>query len=203
MKSVGRFQDNGLHLWRLSDRYLVQCPRCRGRAAVRCIEADGDQIGHIVCRQCGFEQRQELQAKIWYGPVQANVRQRCRHCGRWLEKSWKRRCLPRRQEVRLLCPGCEHETLVPITWEPVRPTEPIDYVFGFPLWLQTPCCGETLWAYNEEHLRFLKDYVTASIRERQPNLNGSLASRLPQWIKRAHNRDEISRCIERLERALT
>ena len=78
------------------------------------------------------------------------------------------------------------------------------------LWLQTPCCGETLWAYNKEHLDFLEQYVAATLRERtRPNgtgryaaRNSTLTSRLPGWIKRARNRDDVLRCLSKLHRML-
>jgi hypothetical protein len=56
-----------------------------------------------------------------------------------------------------------------------------DWYFRLPLWLQISCCGgKTLWAYNESHLEFIENYVAARLRERVPNVNKSLASRLPQ-----------------------
>ena len=61
--------------------------------------------------------------------------------------------------------------------------------------LQINCCGENLWAYNLEHLDFIEKYVQAKIREREPNVNKSLASRLPNWIKSKKNRNEILKCI--------
>ncbi|MES9684307.1 hypothetical protein CN514_20380 [Bacillus sp. AFS001701] len=70
------------------------------------------------------------------------------------------------------------------------------------LWLQTHCCGKTLWAYNEEHLDFLENYVSASLRERVPNINKSIASRLPNWIKSARNRDEVLKGINKLRKKL-
>jgi len=87
-----------------------------------------------------------------------------------------------------------------------------DGYFGLPLWLQTPCCGKILWAYNREHLDFLESYVKAGLRESFPLKvyeigrvmwrNKSLASRLPTWMKRAKNRDEVLRGIERLRRKI-
>ena len=80
------------------------------------------------------------------------------------------------------------------------------------LWLQMPCCGETLWAYNQEHLDFLEQYVAATLRERTRKdgttlsqtaaRNSTLASRLPAWIKSAKNRDEVLKCISKLRRML-
>jgi hypothetical protein len=77
-----------------------------------------------------------------------------------------------------------------------------DWYFGLPLWLQTPCCGQILWAYNKDHLDFLEAYVRADLRERVPNKNSSVASRLPTWIKDAHHRAEVLCSIERLRRKL-
>jgi hypothetical protein len=78
-----------------------------------------------------------------------------------------------------------------------------DWYFRLPLWLQIECCGgETLWAYDKKHLNFIENYVAARLRERKPNVNKSLASRLPQWIKSAKNREEILRAIGKLKEKL-
>lgn len=77
-----------------------------------------------------------------------------------------------------------------------------DWYFRLPLWLQISCCGKILWSYNEKHLDFLENYVKAKLRERIPNTNKSLASRLPQWIKSAKNRREILKAIEKLRNNL-
>ncbi|HEX8600443.1 MAG TPA: hypothetical protein VF952_18240 [Chloroflexia bacterium] len=75
-----------------------------------------------------------------------------------------------------------------------------DWYFRQPLWLQTPCCGEVLWALNEEHLDFLEAFVGAGIRESYGN--ETLASRLPEWMKRGHSREEVLRCIKKLRDTL-
>ncbi|WP_143591455.1 hypothetical protein [Thermoactinospora rubra] len=59
---------------------------------------------------------------------------------------------------------------------------------GLELWLQTLCLGHVLWAYDADHPDFLEGYVRASIREREPNRNTSLAGRLPAWVKDAKHR---------------
>lgn len=69
---------------------------------------------------------------------------------------------------------------------------------GFKLWLRTNCCGNLLWAYNKAHLDFLDEYISSTLRERIPNKNQSLASRLPDWIKNGKNRDDLSRGIAKL-----
>jgi hypothetical protein len=75
--------------------------------------------------------------------------------------------------------------------------------FGLDLLLQTPCCGETLWVYNEAHLDHLREFVGATQRKRRRNsdtgwANGSLESRLPGWIKAARNREAVLAALESL-----
>ncbi|HYR11692.1 MAG TPA: hypothetical protein VEQ60_28170 [Longimicrobium sp.] len=83
---------------------------------------------------------------------------------------------------------------------------PVDPYFHLPLWLQAPCRGETLWAYNAAHLQWLEDFVGAELRERAPGEHGwsnqGLASRLPPWMQSAKNRDDVLRCIRGLRERL-
>lgn len=69
-------------------------------------------------------------------------------------------------------------------------------------YLKINCCNNTLWAINLQHLDFIEDYVSAKIRTRTPNINKSLASRLPQWVKNYKNRDQILKCIKKLRNNL-
>src|SRR5687767_12522601 len=39
-----------------------------------------------------------------------------------------------------------------------------DPYFHLPLWLQTPCAKNVLWAFNAHHLVFMRDYVSATDR---------------------------------------
>jgi len=69
---------------------------------------------------------------------------------------------------RLVCSKCGHWC----DWSADRLDRPWHVVpgeddfFRLPLWLQTSCCGQTLWFYNREHLELVERYVTASLRER-------------------------------------
>jgi hypothetical protein len=86
------------------------------------------------------------------------------------------------------------------------------------LWLQRPCCGKTLWAYNLHHVAFLEAYVAATLRSRRlfeityvgeeratdgfwvrnRNQLSYLARQLPKWITSAKNRTEILRGVTSL-----
>lgn len=121
--------------------------------------------------------------------------------------------------IRLVCPACGHsrelERASAVTAYTSNPRyfagavaygAPVDAYFHLPLWLRAPCCGETLWVYNERHLDYLEAYVGATLRERRQGpygwSNASLASRLPRWMLSAKNRDEVLHCIRQLRERL-
>jgi hypothetical protein len=106
--------------------------------------------------------------------------------------------------ARCTCAHCGHHQ--ERNGSAIAITDGVDWYFGLPLWLQTPCCGHMLWAYNARHLAFLEAYVRAQLRE-APAAEGwarnqTLASRLPRWIKSGRHRDDILAGIERLKRLL-
>ncbi|MGY1496102.1 hypothetical protein ACW4TU_05675 [Streptomyces sp. QTS52] len=81
-----------------------------------------------------------------------------------------------------------------------------DPYFHLPVWLQTETRHGRLWAYNLEHLAYIRRFVAASLRERAPwydtGRKMTLVARLPVWIKSAKNRDEVLRAIDRIQATL-
>lgn len=73
------------------------------------------------------------------------------------------------------------------------------------LWLRVPCCGHTLWARSETHLRLLEGYVSASLRERLrlhwPDRE--YLATLPKWMVLAKNRAAVLRGLAALRERLT
>jgi hypothetical protein len=102
---------------------------------------------------------------------------------------------------RLVCTACSYtrtrQKVTGIGYDQAR-----DAYFGLPLWLQAPYAKHVLWAWNVWHLDFVERFVGADLRERTPNVNISLASSLPQWLKSAKHRDEVLRAIRRLRATL-
>jgi hypothetical protein len=78
---------------------------------------------------------------------------------------------------------------------------PIDPFFHLPLWLTENVNGNLLWAYNYEHLEFIRNFVDSKLRERngQDFSNKSLGSRLPKWLTSKNNRETILRTIEKIK----
>lgn len=106
----------------------------------------------------------------------------CKACG--ASKSWSR------QEIKILR------------------LKLVDNYFHYPLWLQTPCCGHSLWAYNLQHLEFIEAFVRAKLRERKPDeqygwSNRSLFSRLPKWIQSRKNQDQIIKAIAKIRESVS
>lgn len=107
-------------------------------------------------------------------------------------------------KARFCCPHCAATKTGALGGWSDR--DPVDWVFGYKLWLQTPCCGKTLWAYNYSHLTFLESYVSAVHRVGLTDLranelgirNSTLASSLPAWMISAKNRDVVLAGIRKL-----
>jgi hypothetical protein len=114
------------------------------------------------------------------------------------------RTVPAGHSFALACDGCGATTTTTYSVEPVTvPDALVDNCFGLPLWMQTPCAGHTLWAFNARHLAYLKEFLEAEVRERRGTANASVISRLPAWLKSAKHRDDALRAVERLEHLLT
>ncbi|MFE7414830.1 hypothetical protein [Streptomyces laurentii] len=108
---------------------------------------------------------------------------------------------------RLVCHGCglsrirmgSERVVARLSGTAQAATDPY---FGMPLWLRAETRHGWLWAYNPEHLDLIRRFVQASLRERAPwydtGQKMTLVARLPAWIQRAKNREEILRVIGRI-----
>ena len=112
----------------------------------------------------------------------------------------------RRLGYRMVCNSCAHvsEWLLGARQSiPLPSMGPRLSGFGLDLWLQVPCCGETLWAFNEPHLDFMEQFISATLRERSRRdwgwaRNSCLESCLPRWMQAAKNRGAVVKSIQSL-----
>lgn len=110
---------------------------------------------------------------------------------------------------RLTCLNCGHASKVArrtsaYSWSGLKQRDPFHRAL---LWLREDTRHGEVWAYNAQHLGFLKSYVAAthrtSTRDRQWGWrNSTLASRLPKWMVTAKHRDGTLKAIRRLEKRL-
>ncbi len=181
-----RFHDT--NYWPERDaEYLVKCPECSERAIVR------KSVG-FRCSSCTLTLRSGDDR--WFSSSLGIARKRCSQCGRWLDKRISHHT--RNPETNITCPGCKIVNRCSISWYGSTDAA-VDPIYGCELLLKTDFRGNTLWAWNLEHLDFLEDYIGCSLRERIPNRNGSMASRLPQWMKEAKNRDALMKSIQQVK----
>lgn len=77
----------------------------------------------------------------------------------------------------------------------------IDPYFYLPLWYSINFDNHVLWAYNIEHLEFLKSHIEAKLRERniQEISNQSIGSRLPKWMNTSKNREPLLKVLTELQ----
>ena len=99
---------------------------------------------------------------------------------------------------RLVCPACG--LVRSYTDRHAAYGGAVDPFFQLPLWLQTRCRGQVLWAFNAAHVDHLQRFVSASQRVRALGEGRamSLVERLPSWITAAGNRDDVSRALRQL-----
>jgi len=141
----------------------------------------------IVCRKCAKE------ALVRHDPERDVARLTCGECAHVRE--WQGPCGSYRHGF---VPGENLEGSLVLG-------APIDPFFHCDVWLRVRCCGELLWAYNNDHLAFLKAYVAAPLRERardpdhnEGTRNRLLESRLPKWMIAAKNREAVLAGISKL-----
>ena len=185
--SVARFKDGGTYLGQFLTQVSVVCPKCGGHALAG--------KSRVVCAACGYSESRS--ATAWKGPTEGSVRRRCAYCGRWLEK---RIAGPRHTFLtRLTCSGCGCKMDEKIVWRATVHRTPHDPYFGLPLWFVGTVKGQVVWAYNREHLAFLLALVGANLRQREPNRNSSMISRLPSWLLAKKNRAAAISALRRMQ----
>ncbi len=137
---------------------------------------------------------------------------RCPECGgcaqvvsKSKESETKTRASLTTTTFTLVCGQCSFftERPFPSSWNTTPSTPPRDLVFKLPLWLQTRCKGNILWAYNAQHLSDIESMVEAQLREdgqdwRGKMANRTMAARLPRWMLLRKSRSEVMRGLVRL-----
>ncbi len=106
--------------------------------------------------------------------------------------------------MKIKCNVCGEEKFYPTVYALTYAdsNQATDPYFGLQLWLQIGYDNNILWAYNFDHLNYLKEYVGAKLREAVSGGKYSLARKLPNFIKIAKNRGGILKAINKLEKKI-
>jgi hypothetical protein len=204
-----KFVDLGLPLGAYREEVYCVCPSCSDPALIQGSAKYADPYwateARAQCLNCSFSRDLALNEN-WFGPVIGQAQQPCPNCGhQWLEAQVREEklALHTRKTAVVECNVCHQKSEMVLNWHKDKyHDQPHDPYFGLPLWLQSECCGNTFWAYNQEHLQALKSYIAAKLREQRRRGKWSMSTRLPQWIKSAKNRDALIKCINKLEEKL-
>ncbi len=195
MSDQDRFADPGTTLHDMATHFVVHCPKCDGKALINPYE----DSWRLTCTSCFHVER----PGHWYGSITAYVSVKCRECRHPLTRTaevdgqWNK--------LKLICDQCGDECEYEATLSRHSKHNGLmtDHVFGLTLWLQKPVGDDLFWAYHYEHLTLLEQYVGAKLRERGVDNKGSknslMFSRLPTFITRAGNREEMLKLIRELQ----
>ena len=144
---------------------------------------------HVVCPSCQGHAIVRNPTPLHEHNIENLIRVICENCG------YNKRLDEKQNLVLLSSPYKKLMGKLQIFGAPIDPN------FHLPVWLTTNCCNNTLWAYNYEHLEFLRAHVDAKLRERNLDdmQNRSLGSRLPRWMTSKKNREAVLKAIEQLK----
>ena len=196
--SSDRFRDQGKTIWQFQNEIFVYCPKCSQRAVV---SKEGKGIAgktKVRCPHCHF--RQEGRKKVY----DLKLKIFCPDCGERIEKSMEG-LSDKKEQLKVRCPNCglsqEYQPKYTQKHESLESGgEAADPFYQLPLWLSGSVKKETFWAYNFEHLEYLKKYIEARLRTRSGLYHTSMVEKLPAWIQSKKNRKDLLRLIEKLEK---
>lgn len=197
MRLNERFADKGDALSDLATHFIVHCPKCEVKAMVDPYR----DTWRLKCTNC-FHVEEPGQ---WYGSATAYASVKCRECNEPIRRSTDFN--GRWNKIKLKCDNCgdECEYDAHVTYHHMHNGLMCDSIFGLPLWLQKEFHDDLFWAFNYEHLQLLEKFIKAKHRERgiEPRntirKNSSMVSRLPEFIQRANNREELLKVIDILK----
>jgi transcription elongation factor Elf1 len=193
-----RFKDEGATIWSYLNRIFVYCPNCSKRALVS-KEGNGyfGQV-KINCPNCHYSQ--EGRRKTY----DMELKFFCPDCAERVEKVIDDVAV-KKDKIKVKCPNCGltqayKPRYVEKEWVFNTRGEATDPFYKLPLWLSGQIKNNTFWAYNYDHLKYLKGYIEAKLRTRSGRSYTSMVEKLPNWIKSKKNRDELITLIEKLEK---
>lgn len=106
------------------------------------------------------------------------------------------------KQARLLCTHCGYNKDVCTRFGKSGSVQTAaDWFFDVELWLTAPFKkNEVVWAYNDKHLAYLKEYISADLREHKDRTGFTLLEKLPRFYHEAKNREALLKVIEKLEK---
>ncbi|WP_417347180.1 hypothetical protein [Ferrimonas sp.] len=196
-----RYRDPGYPLRYWATQVEVNCPKCdcvaliKGNPDIRAWHAT------LFCPHCAHTLK--TGKSHWQGPVAGFGSRPCQRCG--FQSVHCNLAFESASQVsspvgHAPCPNCQTDNAIELSFTRSAPADhAIDPYFGLELALKEPTRHGVVWVYGAAHLKALKAYIQASLREGS-GLKWAYFTRLPTWIKSGKNREEVLKAIARLER---
>jgi Zn ribbon nucleic-acid-binding protein len=106
------------------------------------------------------------------------------------------------QIAKLVCTECGYNKTATMQNGGGRTNAAANTYFQAELWLQYPFGNDLFWAYNEQHLKYLEEYIAASLRQSLNRSGFTMTEKLPRFIQQGSNRRALLKIIERLKQTL-
>jgi len=194
--NTNRFKDRGNTLNGFRDNILVHCPKCDKRASITKLTKDLFGDIELKCSNCHFYQKNRIKT------YDQEIKFFCSNCAEKVN-IYREGIKVKKEYVKVKCPKCKTtESHKPryIEQDWIYKSDGVgDPFLNLPLWLSTKISNNIFWAYNHDHLNYLKEYIQAKLRTRHDGMYTSMVEKLPSWMKSEKNRIEIIKRIEKLE----
>ncbi len=196
---MDRLRDKNMTLFQFEDEIFVECPKCEKRAIVTKEEPFSYySVRMLKCLNCFYSEKSS--ETIYSIKLNCN----CAHCSENIEVNIPT-ATEKKETIAVRCKHCGNtENYKPRNIAKYRIYEdkglPREYYFGLTLWLNKTFKENSFWAYNYKHLAYLKDYISAGLRERNNRSYWTMVEKLPNWMKSSKNREQLVKIISELEK---
>ena len=194
-----RFKDGNFTLYNFKNNVFVVCPKCTLRAIVKS-ESSSPRLAEKIlsCPNCHFSKHGRKET------YRVELNCNCSNCSAEINLT-----IPivneKKELISVNCKSCGitqnyKPRNIAQEWMYSSNGEAVEDYFGLPLWISSNFKGFTFWAYNYEHLEYLKKYISADLRERNNRTFWTMVEKLPTWMKSSKNREKLIKLIDDLER---
>ena len=197
--SPNRFKDLSYFTFHAEKPICVQCPKCKGMGIVHI----KDNLAYFNCSHCPHSLIQERTLYRY------DVHNHCSNCGRYYRVDLKPTDAQNFNKLMVACPYCGtkmqgqvHKTAY-CDYYCSSIKQGCDPFFNLPLWFLSSFNGKLVWALNREHLNYLIDYLSATLREKPTTYPLKTQSdHLPTFMKTAKNRERIVKILRKMQQDL-
>jgi len=193
-----RFKDENYTIHNFQNEVFVECPKCSKKAVIK-KEIPNSYWSErtLACPHCHYSQKGRKKT------FKVELKCNCSNCASKIDIT-----IPnvnkKKESIGIKCKNCgitqdyEPKNVVQ-EWMFSTIGKPSENYFGLPLWISSNFKTFSFWAFNYEHLEYLKKYIFADLRERNNRIHWTMVEKLPVWMKSGKNRDKLIKIIKELE----